>query len=654
MADGSTKFKNSINVDPQSADPSNPAEGDIFVSDGTSRAAGAWQYISGAWAQFGGGGAGGINYMTDDNTDAENGVGDWATYDDGAAVNPVDGTAGSPTVVTFTQNTSSPLRGTADFKFAKTAADGQGEGAGCAFTIDAADKAQMLTISFDYDASDANYADDDIRLSVYDVTNTTLIRVNGEDLKGGKGKHIAQFQTASDSTSYRLIIHQSSTNATAYNVYFDNIQVGPREVAKGAAMTDWESYTPTANNVTLGNGTVEGFYRRNGDGLDVRIRLLLGSTTSITGTVSFTYPNSISADTSKMITLPPSGICHLIDVGTSANREVGIVRANETTLQPITFDGNVVNSTSPFTWANTDYILCEMTSIPIQGWSSNAILSEDLGGREVVVRGAGNSGATITANTERIDFSLVEDTTGSWSQTDGNGLDTFTAPETGSYVVTGTVLANATITADIRALIDASADIYLGTISSDNVGHFSGVVSLNKGQTFSVIWSTTATLSNSSTAHSIHIQKMASPQTNLDTAVVAARYEDASGQTINSTTSTLTWNTVDSDSHNALSSGVYTIPVSGFYDIDAFITTTSVTLSTSQRILVRINIDSDTKLINGNNTYGNGTARNYTTVVTTKIHLDKGQTVEIQAYSDVSDTLGTSTNGNYFSIARIK
>ena len=34
MSNGSTKFKNSINLEPQSADPSSPAEGDQFFSDG--------------------------------------------------------------------------------------------------------------------------------------------------------------------------------------------------------------------------------------------------------------------------------------------------------------------------------------------------------------------------------------------------------------------------------------------------------------------------------------------------------------------------------------------------------------------------------------------------------------------------------------------
>ena len=185
MSLGFTNFKKGLNLDPQSADPSTPAEGDQFYSDGTSRAKGMWQYKDGNWAEFGGSGSSGINYLSGDNSNTENGIGDWVEYNDAAGVNPVNGVDQATTqLVTFTQNLTTPLRGTADFKYIATAANNQGHGASCPFTIDLADKAKKLTISFDYDTSAANYDDDFIRISVYDVTNSTLIRVNGEDLKG--------------------------------------------------------------------------------------------------------------------------------------------------------------------------------------------------------------------------------------------------------------------------------------------------------------------------------------------------------------------------------------------------------------------------------------------------------------------------------------
>jgi hypothetical protein len=52
-------FKNQksggMGFDPQAADPSNPKAGDIFMSDGTSRAAGLWRYSGTDWVQVGSG-----------------------------------------------------------------------------------------------------------------------------------------------------------------------------------------------------------------------------------------------------------------------------------------------------------------------------------------------------------------------------------------------------------------------------------------------------------------------------------------------------------------------------------------------------------------------------------------------------------------------
>jgi hypothetical protein len=42
----------SVQHKPQSADPTNPREGDVFRSDGTSRAKGLWEYRDGAWIKL--------------------------------------------------------------------------------------------------------------------------------------------------------------------------------------------------------------------------------------------------------------------------------------------------------------------------------------------------------------------------------------------------------------------------------------------------------------------------------------------------------------------------------------------------------------------------------------------------------------------------
>jgi len=53
---------------------------------------------------------------------------------------------------------------------------------------------------------------------------------------------------------------------------------------------DWKSYTPTPTNLAPGNGTLVGRYARVGKLIHVVIELTAGTTTSISGGVSFALP----------------------------------------------------------------------------------------------------------------------------------------------------------------------------------------------------------------------------------------------------------------------------------------------------------------------------------------------------------------------------
>ncbi|MEZ0208746.1 MAG: hypothetical protein ACAH17_01035, partial [Candidatus Paceibacterota bacterium] len=193
-----------------------------------------------------------VNYIK--NGHAEVNTTGWATYADAAASRPVDGTGGSPTV-TWTRSTSSPLRGQASFLLTKDAANRQGEGASYAFTIDSADQAKVLNISFDWAVASGTYSggssstDSDLIVYIYDVTNSRLIEPAPIKLDGAvvgtNYKYVSSFQSSSNSTSYRLIVHCATTSASAYTVKFDNVAVGPSVVTTGAFISDWQSFTPT-------------------------------------------------------------------------------------------------------------------------------------------------------------------------------------------------------------------------------------------------------------------------------------------------------------------------------------------------------------------------------------------------------------------------
>src|SRR5690606_6061321 len=126
-----------------------------------------------------GGGGSGVNYIADSEKafDFETDITGWNTYDDGASATPVDGTGGTPSTLTLSRNTTTPLRKTGDLKVAKSAADSQGEG----FSIDVdvprgSQVGQASQISFDMDTTHANYVAGDIILEVRDLTNGSNIK----------------------------------------------------------------------------------------------------------------------------------------------------------------------------------------------------------------------------------------------------------------------------------------------------------------------------------------------------------------------------------------------------------------------------------------------------------------------------------------------
>lgn len=241
----------------------------------------------------GGTGEGGINYIL--NPGAEKDTTGWLLYDDGAVADPVDGTAGSATVLTFNRNTtvSDVIRGEGSFSIGHGAADGQGEGVSYDFEIDRVDRGKRLFVSLEYYVNTTNYISGDIAVYVYDITNANLIgRVSNDDngdllsvLQPG-GKFTGSFETASNSINYRLIFHQTSTTASAYTMFIDQIKVGPDTLVPGSITTPWTTYVPT----TQGFGTItnDNFqYMRVGSSLFIKGTFTTGTVTATEARIHF-------------------------------------------------------------------------------------------------------------------------------------------------------------------------------------------------------------------------------------------------------------------------------------------------------------------------------------------------------------------------------
>jgi len=228
------KFRSGITLPP--VNPStltNPSEGDLVIDSTDSNK--LKKYTSGSWVAVGGSTSMvGINYITNNNFEVN--VNGYATYADAASAIPVDGSTGGSPTVTFVRSVSSPLVGTASGLFTKDAVNRQGEGFSYDFTIDSAYQAKPCTISFLYKVASGTYADNDMTVWIYDVTNAVLIQPSAYQIKNATGAEMqkCEFQTASNSTSYRLIVHVASTSASAYTVGFDQFSVSPNTYTMGS------------------------------------------------------------------------------------------------------------------------------------------------------------------------------------------------------------------------------------------------------------------------------------------------------------------------------------------------------------------------------------------------------------------------------------
>lgn len=395
-----------------------------------------------------------LNYQASVNTAG------WATYADAAASRPVDGTGGSPTI-TWTRTTSSPLRGIASFLFTKDAANRQGEGASYDFTIDNADLAKVLQIRFDYEIASGTYSggtsstDSDLIAYIYRVTATgrliepSVIKLDG-GVSGIKYSYRGEFQTDSDATGYRLILHVATTSASAYTVRLDNIVISPSKNVNGEITTPWTAYTPTVTG--LGTiVTVAMFYRRVGDSIEIAGSF--GTGTAAGTAITISLPSGISWDTAKV------GTTEYFTCGTMA-RVAGTVNPNHPSASGGPFvlypraavtSVSVAKATSSGQWSaangtdifgNTEFATVQFT-LPVAGWGATATLGQDADTRVVAARYStavnqtlNTATATIINYTVKNHDSLNAVTTGAaWS---------FRVPVAGIYAMKAAILLQGT------------------------------------------------------------------------------------------------------------------------------------------------------------------------------------------------------------------
>lgn len=648
-----------------------------YVYDSTSS---RWNLVGGTGS---GSGQGGINYITNYNFEA--GTTGYSTYADAAGTSPVDGTGGSANI-TFTRTTSSPLRGVGSGLITKDGFNRQGEGVSVPFTIDNSDKGKVLQIELEYQIASGTFADNDVTIWVYDITNSRLIQPAPYQIKNSTliEKMGLEFQSSIDSTSYRLIFHVSSTSTSAYTIKVDNISVGPQAKLYGSPVTDWNSYTPTSSWTTNVSSLI-GKWRRVGDTLEGIVTVTLnGANTQ--GSLSVTLPSGLSADTNKMqlaATLQEVGTVRVADASGSGFLSGVAVFSGTNSISALVhqltaasanssiFEDNVSSSANrPITYATGDSVTLQF-KLPIIGWSSSLELSNDAATRVVTAR-ATSSGTTATSGAiTPVVFSVTEvDTHGAYNSSTG----VFTVPVSGYYKASVSFTASASTTSTIDAFTNlflqkngvtyasianfipqttsATTKALKGTTNTDflTAGTQLRIVVDNPNPTFTGVNNTTGTW--------VTFERISGPSQIAASETVSASYYTSAGQSIPvATTSTVLFGTKENDSHNAYntSTGIYTVPVSGRYSISATVSYAFTPGTVGNLTNVWI--------------YKNGSAlkRNLIALQTTStsiitqpsvavhsVQLLAGETIAIATNHDESGakTLFTQASMNHFSIVR--
>lgn len=528
------------------------------------------------------GGVGTVNYVTD--SGVESGVSQWSLYNDGASAAPVDGTGGSAAQLSLTATSSNPLRDKQSISLAKASGSAQGQGISTDFTIDLADQAKVLTVSFDYEILSGTYATGDLTVYlIQDPTGTpTVVQPAGYQVQsvvaGIASKHIATFQTSVTGTSYRLCIHAASTSTSTYALLIDNVIVGPQTVQYGAPVTDWVSFTPTGSWTT--NTTYTGRWRRIGDSMQMTATAALTGAPNAVG-IKFNLPSGFSIDTSKLANTDVTsgsrqilGSATVLDAGLSV-RTGSVVFDTSTTLWPYSADATgdfSISNTNPITFGNGDAVSIVAT-FPILGWSSSVQMSNDTDTRVVAARYYA-SGNRTPSTTKAINYdTLVYDTHAAVTTVSGDVAGwKYTVPVAGYYRVT---VNNYSSTAAVATLNVYKNGVFTATwLCSGNIANVlqtgSNTILCVAGDYLDVRTDAATTCNNvTSQVLTVDIERLSGPSAIAASETVAAAYWASANGAATSATP-FNFDSREYDTHGAVTTGAswrFTAPISGLYNL---------------------------------------------------------------------------------------
>jgi hypothetical protein len=524
-----------------------------------------------------------INYIT--NYGTESSTSGWNSYNDSASV-PVDGAGGTVSGTTYTRSTSSPQRGSANLLMSKDASNRLGEGISYDFTIDSADKASVLQISCETQVSSGTFnagsstTDSDVTIWILDVTNSRIIQPTTYRIYSNSStlssKFLGTFQASPDSTSYRLIFHIGSTNASAWALKIDNIYVGPVLKTTTAAISQNIQFPSvaagtliTATTTSPTYGTIDqnvAYYQRNGNFAKVSWKFRQSSAGSA-GSGSYLFNLPFSIDTSLLAvssSVLKSGCGTFSVTNNSGSSGFGRVYAYSATQlwMEIEYYSGGANQGK---WGSGLFQFNDATSftldadIPVAGWGSNVELAAMDSNRPVHAQ-AGGTPASASSGNPLIFPTTIKDTHAAYNSTTGE----FKSPSSGWYRIDGYInISNTSVV--FKSYIDGvSTGRSVGISHANNNGQILGFEYLLAGQLLTVR-PNASTGTNGSDGWIAFSKEDSATQIGANETVAASYY--CSANQSNSPSTPINFDTKIDDTHTAVATGTwkFTAPISGLY-----------------------------------------------------------------------------------------
>lgn len=632
-----------------------------FVYDTTSS---RWQLVGGTGSGTGSG-SGGVNYIT--NGDAES-TNPFALYTYGSTTKPVvPGIAGAGGI-TSTISSSSPLAGSNSFLLNKTVSSTvQGASFDIPFTVSPAYRAKANTIEFDYMLVSGTFQvgtstqDSELIIYIYDIDNNVMIEPSNYKFLSNSttisSKFSAQFQTSSNSTNYRLMFYNGTTNATQYSMKIDNIKVGPSQYVYGTPVTDGVLYTPTFGGITVSNSDI--YARRLGDSLLISGHYTIATTAAAIMTI--TLPPGLAIDTTKMNSVVGNkGFGRLLrklsatsslTTGSTADVEWKAYYNGSANLVQIArqTSSQVYLSENASTFASaSDRVDIELLTIPISGWSSSVQMSDNADTRIVAASATGDPASATSGNPIIVPTSSY-DTHSAYSTSTGR----YTVPVAGIYKVYGALQSASTATT-LTIYKNAVAGPLAGNLDSNGEATFVGSISCVAGDLIDLRPGGTV----DATSMAITFERLSGPSAIAATETVACRYTGTTGTTVGTAATAVVFNNRDYDTHGIYNSttGVATIPAAGKYRIGAeWLFLLSSTVGSGVHCSIYKNGSQFVRL-KSENAWVASTSVQVAVQGWTTLNLVAGDTIEIRAFRDTNTTanaIDTNTLLNYLNIERI-